>query len=67
MSEAERRERYERFAKTELGRIYIEHKDALYSLWVNEQSESSELKKLKKKAKETGKALLDKLMELAGV
>ena len=58
------RERWERFSKTELGRLYIDYSEACIAYC---QPDADNLVALGAACKAAARALSDKLMELAGV
>jgi hypothetical protein len=70
MAEIRRLERIERFSKTELGELFFAYHNAAVSYWQNDQSKTVsdvQLRALNRNARKTGRAFIDKLMELANV
>ena len=64
------RKRHESFRATELGKLYSEYNHALIAYWQKDGDErvsDRRLRELDEKARQTQKAFVDKLMELAGV
>lgn len=64
------RERWDRFAKTPLGRCYLDYNNACIAYWRHDQDEhisTRRLNELDAAFKAAARALSDKLMELAGV
>ena len=62
------RARYERFSKTEIGRLYYRAYDhATIEYWRHEHVSDKRLKELDQIAREATNAFVAKLMEIAGV
>ena len=65
-----RRARYDAFAATELGKLFIAYRNAVQCYWQQDGNDSisnKRLNELANKERETEKALTDKLMEIANV
>jgi hypothetical protein len=65
-----KRERYERFSQTELGKLYRAYDRATIDYWKNDANDNisnKRLKELDQIAREATNAFVAKLMELAGV
>jgi hypothetical protein len=65
------RERWERFSKTELGRLYLDYNDACIAYWRHDCGRADfspkRLDALDAACKAAARALSDRLMALAGV
>jgi hypothetical protein len=64
------RERWERFSKTELGRLYLDYNNACIAYWrvdADEEISPRRLAALDMALKTAARALSEKLMELEGV
>lgn len=65
-----KRERYERFSQTELGKLYRAYDKATIDYWRKDGVENYPIKRLSElneKAREATNAFVARLMELAGV
>lgn len=64
------RKRYDEFRATELGKLFSAYKNAVITLWKNDSNENISNKRLQEydnADRAAEKALVAKLMELAGV
>jgi hypothetical protein len=62
--------RHKSFTATELGKLHGEYRHALIAYWQKDGDErvsDKRLRELDEKARQTEKAFIDRLMELAGV